>query len=158
VSAQETAAEQEAFEVNQRLALICVDDDDRKAEVSAAVQELGYRPHIGGSPPEVLERLRKNAYEIVVVDESYEGSSPHDHPVLNALQWMPMTTRRYMFVALLGGDVKTLDNMMAFAKSVNLVVHYNDVPQIKAALQRAVADNDQFYRVFRQVLQEAGKR
>jgi hypothetical protein len=150
--------EQEAYEVNQRLALVVIDDPDRKAEVSAAVQELGLRPHFGANPTDVLERLRKNAYEVVVVDEAFEGAGAPDGPVLHQLQWMPMQARRYMFVALLGPEVKTFDAMLAFATSVNLVVNYNDIAQIKPILERALADNDQFYRVLRQVLQEAGKR
>ncbi|MBI2217374.1 MAG: hypothetical protein HYU51_08760 [Candidatus Rokubacteria bacterium] len=151
-------ADQEAYDINQRLALVCIDDADRKAEVSAAVQELGYRPQFGENPAHVLDRIRKNSYEVVVVDEAFQGSSPQDHPVLKHLQWMPMTLRRYVFVALLGPELKTYDNMTAFSRSVNLVVNYNDVAQIKPILQRGIADNDQFYRVLRQVLQEAGKR
>ena len=63
-----------------------------------------------------------------------------------------------IFVALLGKEFKTSDNMTAFAESVNIVVNVNDIPQFQTIIQRGVVDNDQFYRVFRQVLQEAGKR
>jgi hypothetical protein len=153
-----TAAEQELYDPNRRLALVCVDDPDRRTEVSAAVQELGYRPKFGASPDDVFERLRKQSHEIVVIDESFQGSSPRDHPVLEYVQWMPMAARRHAFVVLLGPGLKTFDNMIAFAKSVNLIVNYNDVAQLTAILQRGVAENDDFYRVFRQVLQEAGKR
>jgi hypothetical protein len=148
----------ESYDPNQRLALLCVDDADRLAEVSAAVQELGCRPHMGGEPAEVLDRLRKHRYEIVVVDEVYRGSTPHDHPVLRALQWMPMTTRRDMLVVLLAADVVTFDGMTAFARSVNVVVDHHDVAHVKSILERAMAETEEFYRVFRQVLQAAGKR
>jgi hypothetical protein len=156
VTAQE--ADQEAYDVNQRLALICIDDADRRAEVSAAVQELGYRPKFGEHATQILDRIRKNSYGLVVVDEAFQGATPQDHPVLRHLQWMPMTLRRYMFVALLGPGLKTYDNMTAFSRSVNVAVNYNDVAQIKAILQRGIAENDQFYRVLREVLQEVGKR
>lgn len=148
----------DTFEVNQRLALICIDDPDRQSQMSAALQELGYRPHVGQNAADVFERLRKNSYEVVAVDETYQGSGPHDHEVLKHLQWMPMSTRRYMFVALLGPELKTFDNMSAFTRSVNVIVNYADVAKVKPILERGISDNDQFYRVFRQVLQEAGKR
>ena len=60
--------------------------------------------------------------------------------------------------ALLAADVKTLDNASAFARSVNAVVNTNDLGQFTPLLRRSVADNDAFYRVFREVLQAAGKR
>ena len=154
----ETRAEIEAYEPNQRLALLCIDDTDRKAEVSAAVQELGYRPHVGGAPAAVLERLRGTTYDVVVIDEGFAGATPLDHPVLRAVAWLPMSVRRYMFVALLAPDVKTMDDMTAVARSVNIVVNDHDVGHIKTILERAILANDQFYRVFRHVLQEAGKR
>ncbi len=148
----------ETFDLNQKFALLAIDDDDRKGEVSAGLQELGYKVHVATSADDARDRLRKTAYEVVVVDQGFQGGTALDNPLLKLLQAMPMTLRRYMFVALLATDVKTLDNMTAFAYSVNAVVNYNDVAQIKPIFQRAFADNDQFFRVVRAVLQEAGKR
>lgn len=151
-------AETEVFDINQRYGLLAVDEPDRKAEVSAALQEVGFRVHVASSTEDARERLRKTTYDIVVVDQAFQGGSPLDNPLLRLLQGMPMTTRRYMLVALLGHDVKTLDNMTAFALSVNVVIHYNDVAQIRPILERAVGENDMFFRVIRSVLQESGKR
>lgn len=139
-------------------ALICVDDGDRRGAVRKALEELGYAPETPSGAAEAADRLRKVAYQVVVVDETYDGGSPLDNGVLKALNTMPMSMRRYMFVTLLGADVKTLDNATAFARSVNAVVNTNDVVQLAPLLRRAVADNDAFYRVFREVLQAAGKR
>ena len=140
------------------MALVCVDDAARQAAVMPVLEELGYRGEVGTTVADVLDRLRKVSYDVIVLDESFEGATALDNPLLAAIQSMPMPVRRYIFVALLGRDVKTLDHMVAFTKSVNLVVNYSDVPQLQALLTRGIADNDQFYRVFRQVLQEAGKR
>lgn len=148
----------ETFDLNQKYALLAIDDEDRKGEVSAGLQELGYKVHLATSADDGRDRLRKTAYEIVVIDQGFQGGTLLDNPLLKLLQGMPMTTRRYMFVALLSPEVKTLDNMTAFAHSVNAVVSYNDIAQIKPILQRALVDNDQFFRVVRTVLQEAGKR
>lgn len=148
----------ETFDVNARLALIAVDDGDRKGEVSAALQELGYRVHIAASTDDGRDRLRKATYDVVVIDQAFQGGTLLDNPLLQLLQGMPMTTRRYMLVALLGPEFKTLENMTAFSQSVNAVVGYNEVAHIKAVFERAIAENDQFFRVIRTVLQEAGKR
>ena len=148
----------EGFDINQRFALVAVDDETRKAAVTDALQGLGFRVHVAASTDEGHDRLRKTAYEVVAIDQAFQGGTALDHPLLQQLQMMSAATRRYMFLALLASDVKTLDNMGAFAASVNAVINYNDLAQAKAIFERGIAENDQFFRVFRTVLQEAGKR
>lgn len=141
-----------------RPALICVDDSARRGAVRAALTQLGYAPETPADAAEAIDHLRKVAYQVVIVDEAYNGGTALDNAVLKALNTMAMSVRRYMFVALLAADVKTLDPATAFSRSVNAVVNTGDVGQLAAHLRRAVADNDAFYRVFREVLQAAGKR
>jgi hypothetical protein len=62
-----------------------------------------------------------------------------------------------MCVGLIGKQFRTLDNMTAFVKSVSFVVAEREIAKIKAITRQAVAENDQFYRVFREALREAGK-
>jgi hypothetical protein len=102
--------------------------------------------------------MRKRSYEVVVVDERFAGATPLDNLVLKGLGAMSMTVRRYMFVALVGANLPTLDNATAFARSVNAVFSHDDLAQLAPNLRRTIADNDAFYRVFREVLKAAGKR
>lgn len=150
--------EHEAFQENERLALLCHDVPEPQAMIKTALQELGFKVHIASSAPDVVERMRKTSYEVVVLDEEFQGGTTHDNPVLQAIQSMTMAVRRHIFVALVGKQFKTFDNMMAFGKSVNAVVNVNDLLQIKAILRQGIADTDGFYRVFRQVLLETGRR
>jgi CheY-like chemotaxis protein len=144
--------------LDARMALVCVDDPARQSAVASALTEIGYAPEVPSSADNALDRLRKHPYEVVVVDELFEGATPLDNAVLKGLGGMTMAVRRYMFVALLGKSVPTLDNATAFSRSVNAVFSYGDVDQLAPMLQRAIADNDAFYRVFRDVLKAAGKR
>jgi len=147
-----------SFDATARPALVCVPAGDRRTAVMAALTELGYVPDVPADDADATDRLRKTAYAVAVIDETYDGATPLDNPVLKALAGMSMTVRRYMFVALLGADVRTLDNATAFSRSVNAVVNVHDLVQLAPVLRRAIADNDAFYRVFRDVLQAAGKR
>jgi len=151
-------AEHEAFQENERLALLCHDVPEPQAVIKTALQELGFKVHIASGAPDAMERMRKTSYEVVVLDEEFQGGTPHDNPVLRVIQSMTMAVRRHVFVALVGKQFKTFDNMMAFGKSVNAVVNVNDLLQIKAILRQGIADTDGFYRVFRQVLLETGRR
>jgi CheY-like chemotaxis protein len=146
------------YEEAARPALVCVDVDERQAAVAAALDELGYVMEVVPDAEEAIDRMRKTAYTVVIVDESFAGAAPLDNVVLKTLASMSMAQRRYIFVLLLAADVVTLDHATAFARSVNAVVSYKDLGQLMPILRRAVADNDAFYRVFREVLLAAGKR
>ena len=151
-------ADEQTSTLVARPVLVCVDDEARQAAVTGALKELGYAPEVPSSADNALDRMRKTAYEVVVVDETFQGATALDNGVLKGLAAMSMTVRRYMFVALIGKSVPTLDNATAFARSVNAVFSYGDLDQLAPMFQRAIADNDAFYRVFREVLKAAGKR
>ena len=144
--------------VEGRPALMCVDDDERRKAVRAVLKQLGFDPETPGDPTEAVDSLRKIAYHVVVVDEAYGGGGAADNLVLKSLGTMAMSVRRYLFVLLIAPGVTSFDHATAFARSVNAVVNPNDLTQLGPALRRAIVDNDAFYRVFREVLQAAGKR
>jgi CheY-like chemotaxis protein len=141
-----------------RLVLVCVDDASRQGVIKAALEQLGFTMYAAKSTEEAVERLRRDAFEIAVVDEQFQGSNALDNEVLQALSTMPMSIRRYMYVALLGRTYKTFDNMAAFSRSVNVVVNLNDLPHLPAILRKGITENNEFYRVFREMLAEVGKR
>jgi CheY-like chemotaxis protein len=141
-----------------RLVLVCVDDASRQNVIKAALDQLGFTMYAAKSAEEAVERLRRDPIEVAIVDEQFQGSSGLDNEVLQALQTMPMSIRRYMFVALLGRTYKTFDNMLAFSRSVNVVVNLNDLPHLPAILRKGITENNEFYRAFREMLAEVGKR
>ena len=143
-------------EGDPRLALICLGSAQDPAPVQAALQELGYTVHIPAKPEEALNQLAENRYELVLIHEAYGGSTDQNQ-VLKAIQTMAMPQRRHMCVGLIGAQFKTSDHMMAFAKSVHFVVAESDLGTIKTVARRAVAENDHFYKTFRESLREVGK-
>ena len=143
---------------NLRLVLVCVDAAERQAVIQAALDQLGFTMYAARTVEDAIERLRRDTFEVAIVDEQFQGGSALDNDVLRALEIMPMSARRYMFVALLGRAYKTFDNMMAFARSVNVVVNLNDLPHLPAILRKGITENAEFYRVYREMLAEIGKR
>ena len=156
--ASESVERFQAYSPDTRLALVCVDVPDRQGPVQSGLIELGYTLQTADDAPEALERMRKNTFEVIVLDEEFNGATEHDNPVLSAIHSLPMSIRRYIFVALLGRRFGTFDHMLAFAKSVNMVIHVSDLDQLKLILARGIADNDRFYHAYHEVLREAGRR
>ena len=142
----------------QRLVMVCEDTPERQAIIKAALDQVGLTMFPVKTTEEAVERLRREVFEVLILDEQFQGSTALDNEVLQAIQTMQMAQRRYMFVILLGREYKTFDNMMAFARSVNVVVNLNDLPHLPAILRKGLMDNNDFYRVFREMLVEVGKR
>jgi CheY-like chemotaxis protein len=142
----------------QRLVLVCENAPERQSIISAALEQLGFTMLPATTSEEAIERLRRSPFEIVIVDERFESSGVLDNAVIRTLNTMPISLRRQIFVVLLGREFKTFDNMMAFARSVNVVVNLNDLPHLPAIIRKGLEDNDEFYRVFREMLAEVGRR
>jgi hypothetical protein len=70
---------------------------------------------------------------------------------------MPMTSRRKIFVALVGGNFKSTNSMQAFQHSVNLVVNEKDMGNIPLILKKTISANEAFYKVFKEILRDLGK-
>ncbi len=147
---------EDEFVEDRKLALICLDSAPQRATVKTALDGLGYTVHIPLTPEDAIQRIRANRYELVILHEEYGGAAENNR-VLLTIQPMTMALRRHMCVGLVGKQFRTVDNMMAFVKSVNFVVAERELPKIKAIARQAVTENDQFFRVFRESLRDAGK-
>jgi len=147
----------EEYEEELRSALVCEDNAELKSAVSAALEGLKYSMQFATSADDAFEKLRFNQYNLIVLNESFGGNT-ENNAVYSFLTTMPMSTRRHIFLALMGKNFKTADNMTAFTKSANIVVNEQDLPDLKAILKKSVADNDQFYKVFRESLVKMGKK
>lgn len=139
------------------LALVCEDNPSYQASIQKALESLGYKAVLVRKPEEALERMKVVQYQVVVLNEDFGGGSASNNAILMHLQDMPMVSRRNIFFVLCSKNLKSMDNFMAFVNSANLVINLSDLPNLSNILKRAIEDNKQFYRVFRDCLRESGK-
>jgi CheY-like chemotaxis protein len=146
----------EVLEEGAMSALVCVDEPERLRAVKDALEDLNYYTSVASSVKEALSKLRYNQYDLVMLDEEFCGESADNNTILRYLQPMPMSTRRNIFLMLISSQIRTLDNLLAFAKSVNAVVNVSDVQKVKLVLERAMADHRRFYKVYRDLIRTIG--
>ena len=146
----------EVLEEGAMSALVCVDEPERLKAVKEALDDLNYYSSVASSVKEALSKLRYNQYDLVMLDEEFCGESADNNTILRYLQPMPMSTRRNIFLMLISNQIRTLDNLMAFAKSVNAVINDSDTQKVKIVLERAMADHRRFYKVYRDLVQVIG--
>ena len=146
----------EVLEEGAMSALVCVDEPERLRAVKEALEDLHYYSSVASSVKEALSKLRYNQYDLVMLDEVFCGETAENNTILRYMQPMPMSTRRSVFLMLISNEIRTLDNLMAYAKSVNAVINANDVQKVKLVLERALADHRRFYKVYMDLIQSIG--
>jgi hypothetical protein len=68
-----------------------------------------------------------------------------------------MSARRDIYVTMISSQYRTMDQMMAFRHSVNLIVNSKNIDDIGKIIQRGLTDHEFFYRVFKDTLKEVGR-
>jgi uncharacterized protein YbaR (Trm112 family) len=150
--------ESESFGEDEKTALICDDNQSHQEKLRSALKELGYRSVIGKDSNDVLKKLRINHYDMIVLHEEFGGEPSSENHVLSYIQPMSISIRRNIFFVLIGKTFSTLDNMMAFSKSANMVINEKDLPQIFSIFKKSMAENEDFYKIHKKTMKELGKR
>ncbi len=133
-------------------ALVCEDDPALREKIKNMLALMEYNVSVAGSTREALKRMRYHNYELIVVNEMFDTSTADSNGVLVFLERLPMTTRRNMFVCLIGTRYRTMDHMMAFNKSVNMIINTKNIDDFGKVLSTGITDNDIFYRIYRDTL------
>jgi len=138
-------------------ALVCESDAGALSKLRFALKQMGYHTVEPESTTEALKKMRFHSFDLIVMNELFDGSSPDDNPILTSLNDLVMSVRRKMFVALITSRFRTMDNMAAFNKSVNVVIHLKNLDEIAKILRRAIDEHHAFYSVFQESLIKTGR-
>ncbi|MEJ2098136.1 MAG: hypothetical protein P8Y38_13665 [Deltaproteobacteria bacterium] len=136
-----------------KIALICESDTVIKEKLIKALDLLEYHVSESADQRDALRKLRYKVYDVVVLDEYFGTKNPDANGVLIYLQRLPMETRRNMFVTLVSDRYRTMDYMMAFSKSVNLIINKKNIDDVEKILSRNIAEYEMFYRIFKEAMQ-----
>ncbi len=141
----------EDFSEDRKFAMVCFADAALASSAKEGLEAAGYCVHSPAKAVDALHWMRRGKYELVLIHEDFDAR------FLQTLQPMAMSLRRHMCVGLVGKTLATMDNMAAFSKSVNFTASERELDKIKGIARQALADNEQFYRVFREAVLDAGK-
>ena len=117
--------------------------------VQTDLTKLGYKVHLATNHGEFLHRFGQTAYQIIVLEEHFAGSSLTDNESLQAIQNFPMPLRRQGIFVLFGESLSTFNPLQAFQLGVHAVVNPAEMFLMGQLVEKAVADNDYFLQTFR---------
>ena len=147
----------EFFEEGVKLAIVLDSDDLHLSEITPALDELGYKVIQPQGLQEAMSKIRLHPFDLIMLSDGFDGKGIEGNPIINYLNHLSMSVRRKIFLVLLSNRFKTMDNMMAFAMSANLVVNPEDLSNIRLILKKGTSENEKFYKVFKDALREIGR-
>jgi len=140
------------FDLGDNTALVCVDHQQYQKVIVPQLIDMTYKVHLGLFEEDVALKLKTYNYDVVVVYENFKGSTLPTNPVLAALNQRPDAQRRQHFVVLISHRFATNDAMSAFVNSVDQVINISDLGNLKPILRRAVAQHNELYNAFNEML------
>ena len=155
---------QEEFEDDEEL--VIYDEDDQLALIldeknqsawTKVLESRGYKIQYAKSLEHAVHKMKFTHFHFIALHENYGNQDLDNNPVYKTLIEMPMVIRRNIFVALMGKNFKTLKNMQAFQKSVNVVINEKDINKLEDVLKKSISEIEIFYKVFKETLQSMGK-
>lgn len=139
-------------------ALVLMGDERDDSVISSGLQELGYRIETADSPIEALVKLQSNSFATVLMHAEFGGESLAESTVYSYIKWLPVSKRRAIFYILVGPDFRTLYDLEALSLSVNLVINYADIENLKPILRKSFRDHEELFGPLVEVMREYGKR
>ncbi len=135
-----------------KIALLCEADPTIKKSITPVLDVLEYHITEVENSREALKKMRYNSYDLIVVNEYFDAKNPDANGVLIYLERLHMAVRRNIFVTMITRRFRTMDNMTAFQKSVNMVVNVDNIADFDKILRRGMADHGIFYQVYKDCL------
>ncbi len=140
------------IEEEGKTALVCESDPSVRKKIRPTLDILEYHVTEAKNSRDALKKMRYHTYDLIVVNEYFDTKDPEANGVLIFLERQPMAIRRNIFVALISTRYRTMDQMGAFQKSVNMIVNLSNMDDFDKIVQRGLADYGIFYRVFKESL------
>jgi predicted Zn finger-like uncharacterized protein len=145
------------FEEGIKLTLIMPNSSMNEDHLRAGLELIGYKCIPTPNTRDAIGKLRFHNFDLIILADGFD-SQPLDHSVIvNYLNRLSMSVRRKIFLALISDNFKTMDNMMAFAMSANVVINTKDIQKLHLILKKAVSENERFYKIFMDTMVETGK-
>jgi len=138
-------------------ALLCEQNPLASNTIQKALNLLDYQITLAENARDALKRMRYHVYDLIVVNENFDTKNPDSNGVLIYLERLSMSVRRKIFVAMVSSRYRTMDNMMSFHASVNLIINIKNIEDIGKILSRGITDIEMFYSVYKECLKESGR-
>ncbi|MGM0454116.1 MAG: zinc-ribbon domain-containing protein [Thermodesulfobacteriota bacterium] len=138
-------------------AMVCEEDPEVVNQIRSVLELMEYNVTVPANIRDALRKMKYHVYDMILVNEVFDGSEPDSNGILIYLERLNMAVRRNVFVGLLTSRHTTMDNMAAFLKSVNVTINLKDIGSLDRILSRGINENQLFYTVFQESMKKTGR-
>jgi predicted Zn finger-like uncharacterized protein len=138
------------IEEEGKTALVCEADALIREKVRPTLDILEYHVSEVSNSRDALKKMRYHTYDVIILNEYFDTQDPDANPILIYLERLNMDMRRSTFVTLLTTRFRTMDHMLAFQRSVNMIINLRNIDDFDKILQRGMADFGLFFKVFKE--------
>ena len=142
------------IEEEGKTALVCESEALIRDKMRPTLELMEYHVNEVPTSRDALKKMRYHTYDLILLNEYFDTRDPDANPILIYLERQLMEVRRNIFVVLVSSRFRTMDNMAAFQKSVNMVINIRNIDDFDKILQRGLADYGLFYKVFKESLNQ----
>lgn len=147
----------EFISATDKPALLAISTPEWLQLAQTALVELDYKVQKISGHLEFPSRFSQVRYQVVIIEDTFGGTTGADNITLLALQHMPTNQRRHAAIFLIGDSYETLNPLQAFQHSVQAVVNYSHLSLLSQLVRKIVTDNDLFLHNFREVEQRVAR-
>lgn len=150
----------ESFELarlGNRTALVCEPYTATRKKLTATLKSLDFYVVAAEDTRDALKRMRYHRFDLLVVDESFDTSQPEENGVLIFVRNLEMAVRRHMFIVMLTNRFRSLNQLTALHRSVNLIINHEHLNRLEEILARSLEEEKRFYDTFNESLKSLGK-
>jgi predicted Zn finger-like uncharacterized protein len=144
------------IEEEVKTALVCENDPALNQKICEGLRLMEFHVTDAPSVRDALKKMRYHNFDLIVVDEHFGRAQAESNGVLIYAERLPMTIRRNTFVTLISHRHRTMDDMMAFQHSVNLIVNARNIDQFEKVLSRSMGENSFIYRIYKDLARDTG--
>ena len=143
------------YDENDQIALVL--DDINKDVWTKALEEKNFKIQYARSPEYAVHKMKFTHFHFIALNENFGNVALDESPIYKKMIEIPMVTRRNIFFALVGTNLKSLNNMQAYQKSANVVINEKDLEKLGDILKKSISENEIFYKVYKETLNAIGK-
>lgn len=145
------------IEEEEKTALLCEPDAIIRDQIVSVLDMLEYHVTVCDSARDALKKMRYHIYNLVVLNEDFDSPDPDSNGILIYLERLQMAVRRSIYVLLISTRYRTLDYMMSFIKSVDLIMNPKNISDFERILKRGLTEHDLNYRVHKETMKKLGR-
>lgn len=144
------------LEEEGKTALVCENDPEIIKQINIVLGIMDYSVATADTVRDALKKMKYHTYDLMLINESFDGSDPDANGLLVYVERLSMDVRRNIFVGLLTQRFPTMDSMAAFLKSVNITINVKDIASFDRILSRGINEYELFYAAFKDSAKKLG--